>query len=186
MTNAQIADTFDQIADLLEFEGANPFRVRAYRNGSRVIRDLTESAATIIADPDRDLTDLEGIGKDLAEKVATLIGTGSLPMLAELLERVPESVLALLRIPKLGPKKAAALFNELNIQTLDQLKAACEAGEVQQLKGFAAKTEQEILKGIPQAAQAADRLYWAKADEIAAELLVHMKACADISQIEMA
>ncbi|NIL98600.1 MAG: DNA polymerase/3'-5' exonuclease PolX [Planctomycetales bacterium] len=186
MTNAQIADTFDQIADLLEFEGANPFRIRAYRNGSRVVRDLTESAATIIADPNRDLTQLEGIGKDLAEKVATLVRTGGLPMLTELLERVPESVLALLRIPHLGPKKAAALFHQLHIQTLDQLRAACEAGEVQRLKGFGAKSEQDILKGIPQAAQAADRLYWAQADEIAAELLAHMKTCPEIHQIQMA
>ncbi len=186
MTNAQIADTFDQIADLLEFEGANPFRVRAYRNGGRVLRDLTESAATIIADPNRDLTDLEGIGKDLAEKVATLVETGTLPMLSELLARVPESVLALLRIPKLGPKKAAALFHQLHIQTLDQLQAACEAGQVQQLKGFGAKTEQEILKGIPQAAQAAERLYWAKADEIAVELLGYMQTCDAVHQLEMA
>ncbi|MGB6042990.1 MAG: helix-hairpin-helix domain-containing protein, partial [Pirellulales bacterium] len=146
MTNAKIADVFDQIADLLEFEGANPFRVRAYRNGSRVIRDLTESAATIIADPERELTDLDGIGKELAEKTASLVQTGKVAMLDELLERIPKTVLDLLRIPKLGPKKAAVLFNELNIQTLDQLKAACEAGEVQKLKGFAAKTEQEILK----------------------------------------
>ncbi|HUS40012.1 MAG TPA: DNA polymerase/3'-5' exonuclease PolX [Pirellulales bacterium] len=186
MTNAKIADVFDQIADLLEFEGANPFRVRAYRNGSRVIRDLTESAATIIADPERELTDLDGIGKELAEKTASLVQTGKVAMLDELLERIPKTVLDLLRIPKLGPKKAAVLFNELNIQTLDQLKAACEAGEVQKLKGFAAKTEQEILKGIPQAAQATERIRWAKADEIAQQLIDHMNHCAGIHQFEMA
>jgi DNA polymerase (family 10) len=186
MTNAQIADTFERIADLLEFEGANPFRVRAYRNGGRVLRDLTESAATIVADPDRQLTNLEGIGKDLAEKIETLVNTGSLPFLDELLERIPESVLALLRIPKLGPKKAAALYNELHIETLDQLKAACDAGEVQKLKGFGKKTEAEILKGIPHAAKAAERVYWAVADEVAQELLAHMKSCKAVEQIELA
>ncbi len=186
MTNAQIADTFERIADLLEFEGANPFRVRAYRNGGRVLRDLTESASAIVADPDRQLTDIEGIGKDLAEKIETLLATGSLPFFDELLERIPESVLALLRIPKLGPKKAAALYNELHIETLDQLKAACEAGEVQKLKGFGKKTEAEILKGIPHAAKAAERVYWATADEVARELLAHMKSCDAVKQIELA
>lgn len=186
MTNGQIADTLDRIGDLLEFEGANPFRVRAYRNGARVLRDLTESAAAIVEDADRALTDLDGIGKDLAEKIAALVTSGSLPFLDELLERIPESVLTLLRIPKLGPKKAAVLYNELHIETLDQLKAACEAGEVQKLKGFAKKTEQEILKGIPYAEQAGQRLYWATADEIAQELLAHMESCSDIAQMEMA
>ena len=186
MTNAQIADTFDQIADLLEFEGANPFRVRAYRNGSRIARDLPESLANLVADPDRKLTDLEGIGKDLAEKIETLVTTGRLPFLDELLDRIPKSVLALLRIPGLGPKKAAVLYNELNITSLDQLKAACEAGEVRKLKGFAAKTEEAILAGMQLAETADQRIYWSRADEIAAELLSHMKACDGIRQMQMA
>ena len=186
MTNGRIADTLDRIGDLLEFEGANPFRVRAYRNGARVLRDLTESAAGIVEHPDQRLIDLDGIGKDLAEKIETLVTTGGLPFLDELLERIPESVLTLLRVPKLGPKKAAVLYNELHIETLDQLKAACQAGEVQKLKGFAKKTEQEILKGLPHAEQAGQRLYWATADEIAQELLAHMQSCSDIHQMEMA
>ena len=73
MTNPEIADTFDQIADILEFQGANPFRVRAYRNAARTIRDLPESVAEIVADPSRKLTEIDGIGKDLAEKIAALI-----------------------------------------------------------------------------------------------------------------
>ena len=79
MTNHEIAAAFDEIADLLEFQGANPFRVRAYRNAARTIHDLPESAADIAADPQRSLTDIEGIGKDLAEKIATLVETGALP-----------------------------------------------------------------------------------------------------------
>ena len=88
MTNHEIAATFDEIADLLEFQGANPFRVRAYRNAARTIHDLPESAAPRSRPiPSRSLTDIEGIGKDLAEKVAALVETGSLPMLEELLRR---------------------------------------------------------------------------------------------------
>ena len=79
MTNQEIAAVFEHVADLLEFQGANTFRVRAYRNAARTIEALPESAADIVADPERSLTDIEGIGKDLAEKVATLVETGSLP-----------------------------------------------------------------------------------------------------------
>ena len=139
MTNDQIAAVLDQVADLLEFEGANPFRIRAYRGGSRVVRELSESVATLVADPERKLTDLAGIGKDLAEKIETLLTTGGLPFLDELLERIPESVLSLMRIPGLGPKKAAVLYRELDIISLDQLREACEAGKVRALKGFAAR-----------------------------------------------
>ena len=124
MTNSRIADMFDQIADLLEFQAANPFRVRAYRNGARVIRDLPEPVTAILDDENRKLTDIEGIGKDLADKVKTLADTGELPQLTKLLQEVPETVLAMMRVPGLGPKKAAVLFKELGVATLEQLKAA--------------------------------------------------------------
>ena len=186
MTNSHIADIFDQIADLLEFQGANPFRVRAYRNGARTLRDLAEPVSAIVEDEGRTLTDIAGIGKDLAEKCATLVQTGALPMLDELLAEVPESVLALLRIPGLGPKKAAVLHKELGISTLDQLKAACEAGQVRQLKGFAAKTEQTILKGLGIAAAADKRMVWAKADELAQAMRDHLSASPGIEQLEIA
>lgn len=186
MTNAQISEVLGQIADLLEFEGANPFRVRAYRNASRVASDHAEPLANLVGDDDRKLTDLDGIGKDLSEKIETLVTTGKLPFLDEILERLPKSVLALLRIPGLGPKKAAVLYNELSITSLDQLQAACEAGEVRKLKGFAAKTEEAILAGMELAASADERIKWAEADQLASNLLEHMKGCEGIKQLQMA
>src|SRR5208283_3756982 len=99
MTNHEIAAVFEHVADLLEFQGANTFRVRAYRNAARTIHDLPESAADIVADPQRSLTSIAGIGKDLAEKIVALVETGTLPMLEELLAEIPESVLAILRVP---------------------------------------------------------------------------------------
>ena len=122
MTNPEIADAFDSVADILEFQGANPFRVRAYRNAARTIRDLPESMAEIVADPSRKLTDIEGIGKDLAEKIAALVATGKLEMLEELKQQVPESVLSMMRVPGLGPKRAAMLFKELKVATLEELR----------------------------------------------------------------
>jgi DNA polymerase (family 10) len=186
MTNHEIADVFDQVADLLEFQGANPFRVRAYRNGARRIRDLTEPAIGIVEDDERSLTDLEGIGKDLAQKIETLLATGKLPQLEELKAAVPNSVLALLRIPGLGSKKAAALFHELKITTLEGLRAACEAGQVRALKGFGKKTEESILAGIDLAAHAGDRIYWAEADALVHELIAHLRSADGVRQIEVA
>ncbi len=186
MTNDRIADTFDQIADLLEFQSANPFRVRAYRNGARVIRDLSERLSAIVADDPSRLTGLDGIGKDLAEKIETLVTTGELSQLNELLDVVPATVLAIMRVPGLGPKKAAVLFRELGVQNLDQLREACLAGEVRKLKGFAAKTEQTILKGIEIAAAANERILWADADRIAQQVLEHLRACSSIERMELA
>jgi DNA polymerase (family 10) len=186
MTNAQIAAVFEEIADLLDFQGANPFRVRAYRNAARTVGDLHESVETILADPKRKLTDIDGIGDDLAGKIATLAETGDLPMRRELLAEVPESVLALLRVPGLGPKKAAALHRELKITTLDELRAACEAHRVRELKGFGAKTEQTILAGLDFAGTAQERLLWAEADDYCQAVLAHLRACKSLEQIEPA
>ena len=186
MTNTEIADVFDRIADLLEFQDANPFRIRAYRNGARTIRDLPQSVAEIAANPDARLTDLEGIGKDLAEKIATLLESGSLPMLDELLQQVPESVLAILRIPGLGPKRAASLHKELNINTLDDLRKACQDHKVRELKGFGAKTEDAIVQGLDFASEAQQRVLWAVADQSVREILAFMRTCPAVEQIEAA
>ncbi|MHB8898750.1 MAG: DNA polymerase/3'-5' exonuclease PolX [Thermoguttaceae bacterium] len=184
MTNAEIAARLEQVADLLDFQGANPFRIRAYRNAGRAVYDLAEPVEAILNDPARELTEIQGIGKDLAQKIAELVKTGSLAILDELLEEIPESVLALLRVPGLGPKKAAALYRELGIHTLDQLRVACETGQVRALKGFAAKTEQAILDNLDIAEEADKRTYWAVADEIVQELMSHFRACASVRQIE--
>ena len=186
MNNAKIADIFDQVADLLEFKLANPFRVRAYRRGARTIRDLPESVTSIVNDSAKNLTDIDGIGKDLAAKCETLISTGELPMLAELLLDIPGSVLDLMRVPGLGPKKAAAVFNQLNVTTLDELKAACDAEQVRALKGFGAKTEQAILDGLAIANAANERILWSEADVIAESLTNHMRELSDIEEMSLA
>ena len=186
MTNAKIADTFELVADLLEFQGANAFRVRAYRNAARIIRDLSDSVAAIVEDEDRSLTDLDGIGKDLAEKCAALVETGELPMLEELKKEVPESVLAIMRIPGVGPKKAAALYDQLGIKTLDELRTACHQNKIRELKGFGAKTEETILAGIDLAATADQRIKWAEADVVVQNVLDYLRKCKSVKQLEAA
>ena len=186
MNNVRIAEMFDRVADLLEFQDANPFRVRAYRNGARTIRDYPEQMQAILDDQDRKLTDIPSVGKDLAEKIATLCTTGKLPMLEELQAEVPESALTLMRIPGMGPKKAAALYYELNITTLDELRAACEAQQVRKLKGFAAKTEEAILAGIGLAQTVGQRMTWADADRFAQEIRDWMRGAKGVEKIEVA
>ena len=185
MNNEKISKHLSQLADLLEFTGANSFRLRAYRNGSRIIKELPESIESMI-EANQDLTKLDGIGKGVAEKCHELVSSGRLKQLDEILETVPKAVLDLLNVPKLGPKKCAALFNELGIQSLDQLKAACEAQQVRLLSGFGAKTEEAILQGIAIAVLANERILWAHADKIAKELETHMSSCSAIRQSEFA
>lgn len=185
MQNREIATALDQIADLLEFQDANPFRVRAYRNAARRVTDHPQSLATMV-DTGEELTTIDGIGKDLAEKIETFVSTGKLPMLEELQAEVPAGVMALLHIPGLGPKKAAALFKQLNIQSLDMLRAACNEHKVRDLKGFGAKTEEMILAGIELAAQAGKRIYWADADAIVQELREHLQDAPGLKQLEVA
>ena len=186
MTNQKIAQTLNQLADLLEFTGANPFRLRAYRNGARVIKDLPESIAAMIEEGN-DLTKLDGIGKGRFRKMS---GIGpNRPFTSSwktCWKTFRDPSLDLLNVPHLGPKKAAALFNQLHIETLDQLKAACEAGEVQKLSGFGKKTEQQILDGIAIAAAANERILWAEADAIADRITTHMHDCASVTRFEFA
>jgi DNA polymerase (family 10) len=160
--------------------------VRAYRNASRRVKDLAEPLASIAVDVERKLTDLDGIGKDIAAKIVELLETGRLAMRDELLAEVPQSVLAIMRIPGLGPKKAAVLHKELGITSLDMLRAACEAQQVRGLKGFGAKTEETILAGMELAEQADQRMYWSEADVIVQELLAHLREAPGVARIEPA
>lgn len=186
MQNIEITHLFEELADLLEIQGANPFRVRAYRNAARMLGDLPDSVAEIVADPTRSLEDLPGIGKDLAEKIATILSTGTLPQLEELRAAVPAGVVEMLKVPGLGPKKAAALFQQLQITSLAELRTQCESGAVAGLKGFGAKTSQAILEGLAHLAQAGQRLYLAEVEPLAEELLAHLRGVPGVLRVEAA
>lgn len=185
ISNEYIAATLEQLADLLEFQGTNPFRLRAYRNAARTIRELGESVAKLVAEG-RDLTELEGVGRAVAEKCEQLIQTGRLRQLDELLDEIPVTVLDMLRVPKLGPKKAAVIFHEMGIDNLEDLKSAAEQGQLRELSGFGVKTELAILEGIEIAAAANQRMRWAEADEIVHQLRDHLKSCEAIKQLDFA
>ncbi len=187
MTNADIATAFEQVADLLEYRGDNVFRVRAYRNAARTIDGLVEPLAAVRNDPDRSLTDLEGIGKDLAAKIETLLDTGRLPQLEELEREIPAVVFELMRVPGLGPKKVKALVDSLGIDSLAALEEACQQGRVKSIKGFGPKTEAAILDNIGFARDPdRSRMLWNDADVVAEALLGWMRACPAVHQAEAA
>ena len=121
--NADIAKVFGQIADLLEIEAANPFRVRAYRNAARELEMLGVPAADMLARGE-DLRELPGIGDDLAAKIAEIVGTGSCKALEKLRHELPPTITQLLEIPHLGPKRVRALYDRLGVTTLEQLAEA--------------------------------------------------------------
>ena len=187
MTNADIAAAFEHVADLLEYRGDNLFRVRAYRNAARTIDSLVESLASVRDDPKRSLTELEGIGADLAAKIGSLLDSGRLPLLEELEREVPPAVFELMRVPGLGPKKVKALVEGLGIDSLAALEAACQAGRVRELKGFGPKTETTILGNLA-FARSPDRtrLLWNEADDVATQVVAWLAQCPAVERVEPA
>ena len=173
------------MADLLELSGENAFRIRAYRNGAKAIRDLSESVAELI-NAGTDLTTIDGIGATLAEKSAVLVKTGNLPQLEKLRKEVPPTLRDIMQVPGVGAKKAMKMFQELQIFDLASLRAACEAGLVASLKGFGAKTQQSILQNMQIAEKASQRLMIDQADHLVERLQDHMKKCAAVHRLDFA
>src|SRR5579859_3474081 len=148
--NVEIAELFNRYADLLDIEDANPFRVRAYRNAARVIGGDSRSMSDLLAEG-RDLTELPGIGKDLAAKIATIVKTGTLPQLEEVERRTPRALSDLMQLPGLGPKRVKLLYRELKIRSHEDLLRAARSGKLSALPGFGAKTVQKIMAGLTHA-----------------------------------
>lgn len=146
MTNADVARTFSEIADLLEIQGADSFRVSSYRRVARTVEDLSEEIAQIAARGE--LSTLPGIGKSSAEKIHELLETGRIALRDELAAEVPPTLLELLRIPHMGPKKVALLWKERGVTTLNELIAAIDQNRLSGLKGFGDKTITQIREGI--------------------------------------
>ena len=140
MDKNQVADILNEIGLLLELKGENPFKTRAYANGAR------EPLETIVAEGR--LGELKGFGEALQQKVAELVTTGRLKYYEELKASIPAGLVAMTEIPGVGPKKVKALHDQLSIDSIEKLEAACQAGQVAELSGFGEKTQAKILEGI--------------------------------------
>lgn len=182
--NADIAAIFDEIADLLEIKGENPFRVRAYRNAARSLLNLGPDIKTLVAQGE-DLTELPGIGKDLAGKITEIVQTGRCTALDQLHKSLPPSIAALLKIPGLGPKRVKALYDALNINSIEQLRAAARAGKLRDLRGFGEKTEAHILEALATQAGGA-RMKLALAVPYAEGFAAHLRGAPGVRHLEIA
>ncbi|MCW3474587.1 DNA polymerase/3'-5' exonuclease PolX [Limobrevibacterium gyesilva] len=185
VVNADIASELDKVADLLEIEGANPFRVRAYRQAARLVGSLPRSVAEMVAAGD-DLDALPGIGQDLAGKIA-LIATGKhLPLLDELEREVPPGITALLALPGLGPKRVHALHEALGIDSIDKLAAAAKSGQLHTVAGFGPGIEARLVRALAEGAGQAQRVKLATAEQVAEPLLRHLRGADGVLQVEIA
>jgi DNA polymerase (family 10) len=183
--NADIARVFGQIADLLEIEGANPFRVRAYRNAARELEMLGVPAADMLARGE-DLRELPGIGDDLAAKIAEIVATGSCKALEKLRHELPPTITQLLEIPRLGPKRVRALYEQLGVRTLEQLAEAARSGRIRALEGFGPKTEEAILQALAVHATTPARMERAIAAQYAEPLRELLARVAGVQQAVIA
>ncbi len=180
--NADIATLFEEIADLLEIDNANPFRVRAYRNAARQLQGMGVPAADMVAKGE-DLTELPGIGDDLAAKIEEIVETGQCRFLEKLRRKTPPTITELLKIPGLGPKRVRALYHELDVHTLEQLARAARDGRIRELPGFGAKTEQTILEAISAHAEKQTRFKLAVAAQYAEPLKRYLEKIPGAGQV---
>jgi DNA polymerase (family 10) len=183
--NAEIADAFDEIGDLLEIEGANPFRIRAYRNAARVVRGLPRALYEMVGGGEN-LTEIEGIGRDLAGKIVEIVTTGQLSFLDKIRRATPRGVRELMNIPGLGAKRARKLHDELGIENLEQLAAAARDGRVRDVPGFGAKTEALILAAARQRVHRDKRFLWIEAEPVAMALIAYLRGLDGVRQVEVA
>ena len=182
--NNQIADLLDEIADLLDLQQANPFRIRAYRNAARLLRGLQREAADMLAKGEK-LEELPGIGADLAGKIRDVVETGGTELLYRLRRELPHGLVELLRVPGLGPKRARLLHDQLRIASLAGLRAAARTGKLAKVKGLGAKTQATILAATEAPAPEKRVLRW-RARPAVDSLLAHLKTGPGVKQAAVA
>jgi DNA polymerase (family X) len=182
--NADVASLFEQVADLLDIEGANEFRVRAYRNAARTINQLSRPVADLVEE-DADLSELPDIGDDLAGKIQEIVQTGTLSLLKELTKEVDPALAELMDVPGLGPERVRTLHEELGITSRDELREAAEASRIREVTGFGEKTEQNILEGLDKIGEE-QRWLLASIEPVVASLVAYMDRHDAVEQVDVA
>ncbi len=185
--NQEISNILQRLADILDIEGSNEYRVRAYRNAAQTIKSLSKNLFEMV-EKEEDISKLPNIGKSMAEKIEEIINTGSLKQLKEAEKRVPKSLVELLDIPDLGPRSVYTLNKKLDIENIKDLQKAAEQGKIKDIKGFGAKTEKKILEQSK--TQLSDeekgRIKWVEAKQVVDPLLSYMQKENTVDQIEVA
>lgn len=184
MNNPQIAEVLQTIGQILEIQGENPFKVRAYLNAARTIEGLSQELRTLIEE--KSLGKVPGIGAALEQKITELVTTGKLNYFEELRKGIPAGVLEMLRIPSVGPKKVKTLWQDLGVTSVAALRAACLSNRLVTLKGFGEKTEKKILEGIAFQRRHEGQYLLSDAMPVARGLLEHLRACKHVQRAGIA
>ncbi|OGW85261.1 MAG: histidinol-phosphatase [Omnitrophica bacterium RIFCSPHIGHO2_02_FULL_46_11] len=184
MDNKEIAQILEEIAELLEIKGENPFKIRAYHNGARVIEGLASDIAEFARSGK--LREIKGIGEGLAEKITELVKTGKCKYHHELTKSLPAGILDLLQIPGLGPKRAKALFEKLKIKSVAELERACHENRLVDLDGFGEKSQAKVLEAIKHHKKTEGYFLISQAKEESEKFLQYLKKSKGISRIEVA
>ncbi len=185
MENKAIADFFTEIADILEIQGENPFRIRSYRNAARTIEDMSQSLEALVR-AGENLEEIPGIGKSINEKIREILSTGKCQSLEELRSHVPQGLTELLKLEGLGPKKVKVLYDELNVDSVDRLEKAAQAGRLRNLPGMGLKTEEKILKSIEHYRAGMGRFKLSVGFQYAEALLRHLKGVPGVRRLDPA
>ncbi len=185
MTNAELARTLSRIGTLLEIDGANVFRVRAYKEGARVVENHGESLAGLVSEPGA-LEALPGIGKGIALNIRELVATGKTAIMDELLAKYPAEVVGFTELQGLGPKRVRTLFDTLGITTRAALEEAAKAGKLAGLPGFGEKVEQNVIKALATAQAWGGRMLLADAWPLAHAIADRVRALPGVTRVELA
>lgn len=186
MENAEIAGVFNEIADLLEIKGENPFRIRSYRNAALVVEGWPESFRTLFEKGAENLDGIPGIGASIREKIIEMLTTGSCKFHDEIVKEFPPGIFDILKLSGVGPKKAALFYNKLGIGTVDGLEKAVNAGALQGLAGMGKKSEQKILKAIKDFRALSGRFNLSIAIPCATALMDYLKKTEGVQRVEAA
>src|SRR5919202_143846 len=177
LTNAQIAAAFDELGDLYELDGAVSYRVIAYRNAARAVRESSVSVMALTREGR--VTELPGIGRTLEEKLRALDDTGDIPAAVKLRAKFPPGLLSVMHLPGFGPKRARRLYDELGVDSLDALRAAAQDGRIRGLRGFGARAEENLLRVLAEQTDGggpAPRVLLSRALPIADQLVGALRA----------
>lgn len=183
MKNQEIVTIFNDIADILEIKGENPFRIRAYRRAALNIESLSTD---IVSTPKDELMKIPGIGQDLAGKILEYIKTGKMQAYEDLKKEVPEGLSSLLSVPSLGPKTAKLLFEKLQVKDLDDLARLAREHKLLGLPGIKEKTEENIIKGIEMLKRGMERQPLGKVLPMAKDIVEYLKTHGPVNQITIA
>jgi len=185
LDNVEIARVLAEVADVLEIQGADSFRIRAYRNAVRTIEEQIRPLERMVAEG-APLTGLPGIGKEMAGHIRELTTTGTLALRDRLIAEIPRSLIELMRLPGVGPRKARRLWDELHVGSVDELEAAARDGRVAALSGFGDKTQAKILAGIEDHRQHTRRVLLADSERYVEPLVGYLSQCPQLERLEVA